>query len=110
MDEQLERIIIADEDARAHVAAARTAADERRSAAEAQCRRRREADRAAAREALDGELRHIQEIADRTVAARVAARAEYAEARRRAAEPSLAEAAGAYARVVREGAAPSRMT
>jgi hypothetical protein len=53
-------------------------------------------------------LRQIQEHTDRTVAARRTARAEYAEARRRAAKPYLAEAAGAYARIVREGAAPSR--
>ena len=110
MDESLERIIVADEDARAHLATARAAADQRIADAQAQCRRRRDASETARRQALEDELRHIQESTDRTVGAREHARVEYAEARRRAAEPLLAEAAGAYARIVRGGATPSRVT
>ena len=109
MDENLERIIVADEDARAHLATARAAAHQRIADAQAQCRQRRDASDTARRQALEDELRHLQESTDRTVGAREQARAEYAEARRRAAEPLLAEAAGAYARIVRDGVS-SRIT
>jgi hypothetical protein len=110
MNEHLERIVVADEDARAHVEAARGAADARVAAVRNDCRVRAEQAAAAKQRALEAELQQIQEAADRTISARQAARATYAEARRRVAEPIVAEAAGVFARIVREGAAPRRIT
>jgi hypothetical protein len=110
MNDELERIVAADEDARAHVEAARLAADSRVDTARAECRKRAEESAEARRRALDEELGRIQDAADHTIAARRQMRADYAEARRRAADPFVAEAAGVYARIVREGATPRRMT
>ena len=109
MDEQLERLIVADEDARAHVTAARMAAADRIEAARADCRQRAAESAMERRRALDDELQQIQKTADEVVAARRSARARYAEARRRAAEPMLAEAAGVYARILRGDASPRRI-
>lgn len=110
MNEHLERIVVADEDARAHVEAARGSADARVAAARTDCRIRAEQAAAERQRALESQLQQIQETADRTVSARQAARAISAEARRRVAEPFVAEAAGVFARIVREGAAPRRVT
>jgi hypothetical protein len=110
VNEHLEQIIAADEDARAHVEAARTAADARVEAARIDCRTRAEQAAARDRQTREAQLADIDDTANRTIRARQAARAAYAEARRRAAGPYVAEAAGVYARIVRDGASPRRIT
>lgn len=110
MNEHLERIIVADEDARAHVESARTAADARVQAARADCQARADAAVAAQRRDREARLNEIQQAADHTVSARQSARASHAEARRRVADPFVAEAAGVYARIVRDGTAPRGIT
>ncbi len=110
MNEDLDRIVAADEEARAHVDAARTAADARLAAARDLCRSRAEQTAAARQQAVESQLQQIQDAADRAISARQAARATSAEARRRVAEPCVAEAAGLFARIVRGDRAPRRAT
>ena len=110
MNEHLERIVVADEDARARVESARAAADARLAASRGEYVARAEAAAAARRRALDAQLNEIVQAADRTVIARQSARANHAEARRRVADAHVAEAAGVFARIVREGTAPRRPT
>ena len=110
MDEHLERIVAADEEARARVAAARAQAAARIDAAREQSRRQQAARIAAHRRRWTRRCSRSRALPIEAVSERKAARAHYAEARRKAAEPLLAEAADIYARIVRDGAPPRPTT
>jgi hypothetical protein len=103
MDLDLTAIVAADEEARAHVQAARTAA----AARVERVRRELEADRAARLDALRSQaasaVAGIEEQTRRTIDERAAARAGSIETRRRAAEAALGAAAELYARIVLDG-------
>ena len=106
MDVDLTVIVVADEEARAHVQAARAAAASRVD----RLRRDVDAERAARLDALRSQaalaVAGIEEQAQRTLHERQAARVRSVEARRRAAEAALDAAAEVYARIVMDG--PSR--
>jgi hypothetical protein len=103
MDADLTAIVAADEEARAHLQAARAAAAGRVD----QVRRELEANRTARLEALRAQtvraVAAIEEQARRTLDERNAARARSIETRRRAAEAALDAAADLYARIIRDG-------
>lgn len=103
MDDDLTAIVAADEEARAHLQAARTAAAVRVE----QVRRDLDADRAARLEALRSQaalaVADVEEQAQRMLDERKAARARSIETRRRAAEAALDSAAELYARIVMDG-------
>jgi hypothetical protein len=106
MNADLEAIVAADEEARARVEAARTAAQAQVQAAiDERLRRRHEREEALLTAAKDEELR-ISEAADRAAAERKSSRARYLESRRQATESALADAALAYVRIILAGSAP----
>ena len=108
MDDNLEAIVSADEEARARVDAARSAASAGiQEARDERARRRREREQAL-RNAVDDEEGRIDEETARSVAARQARRAQYLEARRQVAETVLARAAEVYVQIIRDGPAPRR--
>ena len=103
MDVDLTAIVAADEEARAHVQAARAAAAVRVD----QVRRDLEADRAARLDALRSQVAlavtAIEEQAKRTLHERQVARARSIDTRRRTAEAALDAAAEVYVRIVMDG-------
>jgi hypothetical protein len=103
MDADLSSIIAADEEARARVQAARTAAANRVD----EVRRNIEDERALRLAALRAQAARtvaaIEEQVGRTVAERTTARARSIAARRHAAEAALEAAADLYARIVIRG-------
>jgi hypothetical protein len=103
MNPNLDAIVSADGEARAHVEAARAAGDARTKEAADERERRRQARYDALCRAADEEERAIEESADRAVADRQSIRARYREARRRAAEGALLRAADEYARIIADG-------
>jgi hypothetical protein len=108
MDDNLEAIVLADEQARARVDAARSAASAGIQAARDERARRQREREQALRSAVDEEERRIDEETARAVAERQARRARYLEARRQVAEGVLAHAAEVYAYIVRDGPVPRR--
>ena len=105
MNSDLEAIVVADEEARARVEAARRSAQARIAAAREEVARSKQ-DRAHAREAeVEETLRSIGEETQRQVAERLRRREEYLAGVRRAAQERLAAAAEAWARIVRDGPA-----
>jgi hypothetical protein len=106
MDESLERIVAADEEARARVANVRAEAAARVEAARARCRAQQYERDDTRRKSLAAALADIEGATERTIDERRAARARYAEARRQRAETVLAEAAEQFARIVRDGGPP----
>ena len=103
MNPDLEDIVIADEEARARVEAARRAARERIAAARDEVARS-EQERARAREAeVEKTLRSVVEEAERQAQERKLRREEYLAGVRSAAEGLLPAAAEAWARIVRDG-------
>ena len=106
MDPDLERLIAADEDARARVDAAREAARVRVAAAREDLHQRQDAQRLARQRATSAAVAAIDEETTETIAARRAARAQYGEHRRLEADSRLAQAAELYADIVRAGRAP----
>ena len=105
MNSDLEAIVVADEEARARVEAARRSAEARIAAAREEVARSMQ-DRTRAREAEIGKtLRSIGEEAERQAAERLRRREEYLAGVRRAAQEGLATAAEAWARIVRDGPA-----
>ena len=108
MDDNLEAIVSADEEARARVDAARRAANTRIQAVRDERGHRRREREQALRSAVDNEERRIDEETGRAVAERQARRARYLEARRQVAEGVLAHAAEVYAHIIRDGPVPRR--
>jgi DNA anti-recombination protein RmuC len=107
MTPDLEAILLADEEARARVEAARRSAQARIAAAREEIARLKQ-DQADARAAeVEQRLRAIGEEAERQATARRRRREEYLAGLRRAAEERLSAAAEAWARIVRDGPAGS---
>jgi hypothetical protein len=106
MNSDLEAIIAADEEARARVEAARAAFQGQVQAAVNERERRRQERYAALLTTAQDEELCIREAADRAVADRKSSRARYLEARRQATESTLARAAHAYVRIIRDGPTP----
>ena len=101
MDADLDALLAADEDARARVEAARASAAARIAAATTEERQRREQHEEAARQALARELQRIESETNRAIDDRRGARRAYSDTRRAAAAPAIAEAADAFAALIR---------
>jgi hypothetical protein len=105
MNPDLETVVVADEEARARVEAARRNAQARIAAAREEVVRSKQ-DRVRAREVdVDEKLRSIGEEAERQAAERRRRREEYLAGVRLASQERLASAAEAWARIVRDGPA-----
>lgn len=108
MHPELEAILSADEESRARLQQAQTAARLRLEAAGAERERRRRERHDAALRTLEEEVKSIIEQADRAIAERRRRRLLYLETRRLAAEKSFARAVEAYIRIVRQGPAGAK--
>jgi hypothetical protein len=107
MNPDLEAILVADEEARARVEAARRSAHARTAAALEEVERSKQ-ERARARQAeVEEMLRRIGEETERQAAERRRRREEYLAGVRLAAQERLASAADAWERLVRDGPAGS---
>jgi hypothetical protein len=107
MTPDLEAILLADEEARARVEAARRSAQARIAAVREEIARLKQ-DRADARKAeVEARLRAIGEEVERQATERRRRREEYLAGLRQAAEERLSAAAEAWARIVRDGPAGS---
>jgi hypothetical protein len=105
MNSDLEAIVVADEEARARVEAARRSAQARIAEAREEAERSKQ-DRARARQVDVEEMLHaIGEEVERQAAERLRRREEYLAGVRRVAQERLAAAAEAWARIVRDGPA-----
>jgi hypothetical protein len=108
MDPELDAILSADEESRARLQQAETAARLRLEAARVERDQRRRERYAAALHSLEDAVTSILEQADREIAERRHRRLLYMETRRLAAEKAFARAVETYVRIVREGAAGAK--
>ena len=106
MDDDLAAIVAADEEARAHVQAAKDAAEARVDDARREIDRTRAETLAALRTQVAREVQAIDDQTARTVEDRVGARAVSIAARRQLADRALDAAADMFARIVIDGARP----
>jgi hypothetical protein len=105
MNADLEAIVVADEEARARVEAAKRSAQARIAGAREEIGRSKQ-EKTRAREAEAEETLHsIGEEAEKQAAGRLRRREEYLAGTRRAAQERLTSAAQAWARIVRDGPA-----
>lgn len=103
MDPELDSILSADEESRARLEQAETAARLRLEAARADRERRRQERHAAALGALEDEVARVLDQANQEVAERRRRRTLYLDTRRMAAEKAFSRAVDTYVRIVREG-------
>ena len=101
MNADLDAMLAADEDARARVETARAAAAARIASARDDEQRRRAQEAEATRQALARELERVEAESQDAIDARQRARCAYSDTRRAAARVALAEAADAFAAVIR---------